>query len=468
MYVCSPLVSAVLYGDDTINVNGARSLKLQDKNNPNNVYVFVFSNKIGFVGEIDDRFLFQVKEDFRKYRQIGGSMRLQWAGQEILKNGTFNVARITDKEGLSTFNPNNKADSTVANGSDVIICTPQHNAPIFEFTDTDANDESGSGNKPTPGNGDDGKYEYGSAVTPLPQTPFEVDILSLSTITSPTTLLAAAVINSHMRGQFNTPAAQQMSSDIVAGIRAKYPKFANQQDTTTIYNCEIQLDVEYNLTAPGNLRDSFVVTLKTSNIQSTDATFFRDIIAATQPSIPSTPLPFQNANTQAVAYYRFRISIPIDGNIRQNVQVFDQILPQLRDNSINNTPFYDANYLQPVVQYNGLQPIYQVLTKHDFEFILSDDTVLGAAAVAQTPKNPEEVVSKTDFTKFQAIMKGMPPAIIMGDTGMSRTSMSQLASRGIIKDIFNLAAPIAGAIFPGIRPFTNAAKPLVDVIDNAF
>lgn len=472
MLIASPIVSAVIYGSPgDVTVGPNRTLTVDGDNGQ---YTYVLNSKIGFLADMDPRYILSVKEDFRRFRMISASMQSQWSGPELFKNGVAVTARITDKENLAEFDPNSKADNVISNVSDVLVVTCQHSEPVFEFSPVDANNDDGGGNLPDPDKSQYATYTYEV------NTKYPFQVLDGLTQPSPTLSTTNATTTAETISQWLTSVAASMSTDqninytsnrIITALANKYPNFASEGysvSATTSYSCIVKFSVTLR---PKNTTKKIVASATFNGMpDTTTGDFFRQLLLRARDYITDATQPGALTGIITDGSFNVELLVPIDGKIEQRLSVPWPIGAPLISNELTSTPFYDDNFLQPVTQILGsgdFQTSIQYQTSHLFEFVLGDTTVLATAAVANTPTDAESTVSKAHFNRFQKIMKGMPPAHILSDVGMTRTTMSQFASRGILNDIFNLAAPIAGALFPGVKPFLTAAKPLVTAIDGA-
>jgi len=472
MLVASPIVSAAISSDDpNLQIIGARSLRVNnDINTVSGFTYYVFNNKLGFLADLDPRLILTTKEDFRRFRMIVASMRSQWAGQEILKNGIAVTARLTDKENLSEFDPNQKPDCVISNNSDVLVTTCQHSEPVFTFTDVDENNDAGSGVRPNPET--EGYATYNFTIT-LGDAQNGAFVINPKATTTGTTLggRLAQVLND-CAVELAQPPNDAESSRVVSALAAKYGAFyyASNAPAINSFSCNWRVNIKLTGLGPSNDRRNAVKTVGGDNVTTTAIPTFIASLIGNAATLVSDATPFPTGNYTFVGLLQVVLRVPIDGGVNERAVIPQPIAPTLAANEVGESAFYDDSFLQPVTQVtgNGSDLTIQYQTSHAFEFVLSDTTVLGTAAVASTPVDSNNVVPKNTFERFQKVMKGMPPAHILTDTGVSNTTMAQMASRGIIKDIYNLAAPIAGVLFPGMRPIVNAAKPLVDAVDSAF
>jgi len=473
MLIASPIISAVIYTDDAdLTVRPAHAIRFQEPDGTN-YYFYVLNSKIGFLADVDDRLVVSPKEDFRRFRMISASMQAQWSGPELFKNGVAVTARITDKENLASFDPNSKADNVISNVSDVLVSTCQHSEPVFEFQPVDANNDDGGGNLPDPDKTQFAKYCYELKVfqTLSQSDGFQFIAPNISTTDASTTAQTLQQWMNKIATDMSTnDKTIRLSNEIITSLVNKYPNFksaGNTISTTSSFSCIVRVAV--TMYAPVNIGKKMVATVSYNGLaDTTNGDFFRQVVLRAQSQLNDATLPGALLGMQCSGVINIELGIPIDGAINQRIAVPWPIVSAVSENELTSTPFYDDNFLQPVTAIlggGGFNTTIQYQTSHVFEFVLGDTTVLATAAVANTPTDSEAVVSRNLFNRFQKIMKGMPPAHIMSDAGVTRATMAQFASRGILNDIFNLAAPIASAIFPAIKPFVTAAQPLVSTID---
>lgn len=460
MLASSPLISAVIFTPNPLTVSGARAITF---GLDQGFLTYVVSNKIGYLAD-EEQLIITPKEDFRKYRMIGAAMQMQWSGLELTKNGTFVCARITDKENLVSFNPNQKPDSVIANGSDVITLSCQHDDPIFSFTDVDPSNESGSGNKPTPGQGEFAVESIVIEYSDNVQLPMRVTPPSLAFVVSTSyRTVAQSLLNAYNAAKANQPLNGQITQFIEA-CAAKYPNFRSQA-AQPLYNAAIEVEVPFE--TAGAVANRSFFRYETENVSAnTPVDYITNILEASQTLVNTQAIDFGTGNATIYSSVKITLHIPVDGKINQRAQIPQPLTNGIAQNTLNDTPFYDGSFLQPVAHYQGGEFTYQVITSHSWEFILSDDTVLATAAVANSPTDPVSCMNKQQFNAFQKIMKALPPCLIQSPEGMTRATTSQLASRGILNDIFKFAGPIVGTIFPPAAPIIGALQPVVSVVDN--
>lgn len=477
MLVASPIISAVIFTkSQNVDIYPNRVIKTPI----NDGYIhYVINSKLDFLAKLDDRQILTTKDDYRRYRMITASMQAQWAGPELFKNGIAVTARITDKENLATFNPNSKADNVISNISDVLVSTCQHSEPVFDFKPVDANNDDGGGNLP-----DKDKSAYATYIYEA-KGGFESDPTSPDGFVFPITSFGWPITNiqtiirtwlTQVAAKLASPEAKSTSATIISALTNKYKNFktilTNSGGSNSSYSCTIKASVTMNDVLGTSIRQKFVSTANFSNVTDTsDDLFFSKLVEKlityiVDPTSVDAYLPLDRPGKLVI-----ELGIPIDGDIDQRALIPIPIAPILDNGEIVDTPFYDDAFLQPVtdVQPSGeFQSTLQYQTQHMFEMVLGDTTVLATAAVANSPTDSQSTVSKSMFDRYQKLMKGMPPAHIMNDVGMTRTTMAQFASRGILNDIFKLAGPIASALFPSAAPVVNALKPVVDVVDGYF
>lgn len=443
MLVASPIISAVIWAEtDDVVVQPNRSIIFPADNG---YYYYIINSKLGFLAETDARFVIMAKEDFRRFRMIAASMQSQWSGAELFKNGVAVTARITDKENMAEFDPNSKADNVISNVSDVLVTTCQHSEPVFEFSPVDANNDDGGGNLPDPDKSQYAKYVYeitsrtgGSSVDG-----FQFGTIAISTTDASTTAQTISqFLNGVQTAMSTNTATIRTSTEIVTALSEKYNNFRTEGMTispTTSYS--LQAKVSITMIAPVGPK-KLVSTVSFNNLtNTTSGDFFRQIVIKCQGLLVDDTKPGA-INGNCTGTINIELQVPIDGKINQRTSIPWPISSALANNELTSTPFYDDNFLQPVTQIlgSGEFPItMQYQTSHSFEFVLGDTTVLATSAVANTPKDPESVIQKGAFNRVQKIMKGLPPAHIMSSAGMTRATMAQFASRGIINDIFSPA-----------------------------
>jgi len=461
------------------NVYGSKYIQFDDQ--AGNRITNIISNKLAYIGALDDRYAFLPKDDFRKFRLVSAAMRSQWAGAELFKNGIAVTARLTDKEDLVDFEPNSKPDNVSSNGSDVIVTSCQHAEPVFEFQDVDTNNESGGGIKPSPDKQAFATYNFNAVAANNVPSPdgdgsgFVLPGLVFALTASNTVRYACSTFLGAMQTRMSASQAHlAASAKIVDALANKYKNFRGRSGA---WNCKWSVSVYVNY-FPGAtdvviLDPPICMTATGANVPNVGSQdFFSRLMAEAATALPANGSVL-NPGVESLIYYGhvdITVELPIDGTIDQRVFVPTPLTPALRRNELGETPYYDDSFLQPVTSVLPSASIasgvtFQYQTTHVFEFVLGDTTVLATQAVADAPTDSGTTVSKKTFDIYQKIMKGMPPALIMSGTGGSRAGYSQLESRGIIKDIYNIAGPILASLFPSAAPFVGAAAPLVGLVD---
>jgi len=489
MLCASPIIAAVINFDyevsgQTPTVSGAKSIiVLSQDPNSNAAYVYVFNNKSGFLADIDPRFLTKPKEDFRRFRMLSASMQQQWAGPELFKAGVAVTARITDKDDLSTFDPNQKADNVISNISDVIVTTCQHVNPVFEFTDVDNNNDNGGGTMPDPEIEDSSTYNqvfnFNSANTS--DKAFTFQFLTLSSAPTSNTNqkdFVGTVFGKAWPVMSASGEHSQSTGQIISAFDRKYPAFRGTANASGLhgYSCEI---IAKAIIRPVGSADKITMTIRTRNTATSTNTLFYVAIFQTLEVVAPTDLGFSTLKVPAsfVGFTSFNldveivIKIPLNGEIDQRVTIPKDLSAPLARNMVAETPFFDDSFLQPVTQVNVSDTFpftAQFQTCHHFEFVLDDTTVLGTAAVAHAPNDPESTVSKSQFDKFQKAMKGMPPALVMNDSGLTRVSKAQLKSRGVLSILHSIVSPLLSVVMPETDKYSNAFGQTANAIDAAY
>lgn len=458
----SPIISAVIYSNDgNLQIFGAESYQVAG---PKGFYTYVLGNKKNLVVDNNGNLVVTSKEDFREFRMIGSSMRMQWSGQEIFKNGTYNIARITDNEDLADFNPNVKIDSIIANVSDVVVATSQRKTANSQLLPVDPNNNDAGGVRPD--GGFKKAYETivltGGLPGPLDSGTLNYAFASNTTFTGMAGGIQAAAYSFYQ----SNAEYKRIFDTFISQLVAKYPEFYNSGSGG--YNCSVTSEIDLTATMlPLQYQSFHFQSTPNRNMygQGPNNVLFNDItseLAATAPAGNVTP---QATGTKACVFRQVIVfAIPIDGRINQRVMIPNFLTLGVDENSLADTVFYDNSFLEPVIHAQGSQMQVQVLTSHAFEFLLSDDTVLAAAAVANTPKDAEAVINVKEHNTIQKIMKGMPPGLIQGDLGMGRVSSTQLASRGILKDIMGVLGPLATQIFPSAASTFETIGGVVDML----
>lgn len=459
----SPIVSAVIASPNgNLNIVGADSYTLQGKGG---WLTYVIGNKKALITDEPNELLIQNKEDFRKFRMIASSMQIQWSGPELFKNGVFKCARVTDKDMLSDFNPDKKIDSVTANASDVIVLTSQRATATTELLAVDPNNDN-------PDGGDDLSHEQLTITFGLPG-PMDAGapIIGMGTPTKYKDVMTmlATQANATYAGVTKYKQAFDLWFNTLAN---KYPHIFDASNNSW--------RLGWKATCEGDCFSTTGVVLKVLDwtADSANTTFqigpgadlhaiIFNMLTAASPNVPVgvvTPFP----DTTFIGKINLVLELEPSRNINHRIQLPNVLTFDSDENSLIDSLFYDKGFLEPVASYQGSAGVgenaFQVITSHSFEFLLSDYTVLAAEAVANTPKDPEAMVSKPQYDRFQKIMKGMPPALIQSDTGLSRVSTAQLSSRGIIKDIYGMLGPVVSSIFPSTSNIVNTVGGIVDIL----
>lgn len=492
MLVASPIISAVIYSTDisSVEVSGAKSItKLAQENNPDAVnegFIYVLNNKLGFLADLDTRLFVTPKEDFRRFRMITASMQSQWSGPEIFKNGVQVTARLTDKDELKDFEPNEKADNTISNVSEVLVTTCQHSNPVFEFNEVDRNNDNGGGTFIDPEIEDAAVYTHEFVFNQNSTGPktfaFDAITLAPANVPSATTLaqtFISKVFDACISSLQASPQHSLVSNDIVGAYVAKYPSFRSTEINNTggsVYSCSYRAKtVITNRVNNTKLTNTATIT---NSVASLDGSFFISLFQALAAyyvnfldvgtgNTTRCPVGFNGANKYDVDV-TIVLEIPLNGRIRQNIPIPRDMTAALSRNMVAETPFFDDNFLQPVTSVSvtyANQYAAQYQTCHMFEFVLDDTTILGTTAVAHAPNDSDTTVSKAQFDKFQKTMKGMPPALILNDTGFTRTTTGQLKSRGVLSQLVGLVKPLMSVLLPGAQPYLGAIGETADYID---
>lgn len=469
-YLPSPVYCARIWssaGPQTITVSLTESNIIGD-------YVYVVGNKLGYTGKIDDNGTFFTPDsDWRQFRCIQSTGTIEWIGPEINRNGIIQIARAIDNQELSTFALNTKADCVTTGVDGVVSVSAQHNKPVFEMHDVDPNDADAAGDKSDPvlyiksyvsnpysnaiqpaGNMNSLRYIPATPAAPITWSNFAMNVAgAFADVPGQQTDLRAYIqLMDDKWGCLNqTNAGPMYTGSITGRVRLRAHGYAagevaDPNWSTFLQNQESSVYKFYLNSDNGTIALSSIVA---------------DIAAALANEVGSstnTPdlFPFTVAPGKVATLspyldleFKFEASKPENGqdvNMRVRVPVSMKSPEQLQE--ADTQLFIDPDYSRPVVQIIATNSSFKITAQTMFELVVQDDSPFTQMAIAtNNVADPIDSLSASDMKTLAAIVKAMPPGLMLDDNGgFGRTAQLQLESRGILSSIVNILRPLGNSI----------------------
>lgn len=469
----SPVVIAEIYDPQAgLVVSGAKTFKLDN-------IIYVLGSKTQQLGEVNERYEFSPKIDWKKYRCTGYSGSSSWVGREIDKCGTIYAARMNEEVPIADFDPTLKQDVIFSQAFKDQSFAATHKEPVYDWLYVDPNeaiiDETATGKPNTSeiaikiflGNSDDAVAGGGTATSwpYLPGVSFNA--------TNNTFQKLWASGNTYNNRNINYVADQ---------LTTENNKWHFIAMTSTSYSMDVAMDWEIeplftdDSITPAQASGSFPFTATGSSILDLAKAMFTQLNIAIQDiSIPpynTTQSAPQMCSTRVIFTMKFKPSGHMLRTYDRNVKMVRSIPASFAVAELDGL-FCDRTFAQPVLEYN--LPLAQVSNSFAFQFIhntnyeliVDDASVLANYAVAADVDKQSDVVDIQN-EKIQHIMQSLPPMITFDGGILSGTATTELASRGAIKDIFSVLGPLASTIFPEITPFLPIGGAIASAVDGIF
>lgn len=469
MLLPSPIIIATIVSNKQLQIGGTNVISLVDSRAPKFNYTYhVLGNKTGFLGDVSPDFIFTPREDWSKFRGVCLSGSMEWVGPQIVVNGVIYVARITNKDDLAEFNPLSKADSVSTTCDNMITVSGQHVNPTLEWQYVDENDDT-----------DDNK-DQDSQITEVINFLFADSTLgALSYGTLAPTTLDAAGLNGAISGALLDAPQRAALNRIGGDIFAKYSSaFVHSVGGAgqVVFSCKprVELCIDNAVALSANIAEWENISINDSPVNFDVGVDFASLCLANIASVISTSAAaFPNAPPTGPYGVNMSIRLVLKASVNDvsamntSAKISSSLISDLITGRDQLDHFSD-NFLCPAINLQSDKPFHQVHHSINWELTVEDDSPFTMDTVSTSQADPTESVSAAEFKKYCQIMEGMPPAIIYNDTGMSQQAQTQLASRGIIKDIANFLGPLAQTIFPGFAPVIGIAQGIANQVDSAF
>lgn len=472
LFLNSPLVIAHIVSDQELAFSGVRFITVPMEDGRWTYYIF--GNKTGFIGDVDNRFVFTPKPDWSQYRGLAMSGSATWVGKQLDKNGTYYVARITDEEQLNDFDVLSKADNVVCPIDDMISFTGVHNEPTYPFDHIDDND--GAIIDPARpaetfeevlnvvfGVGQLGAFSYKR---------FEGTVNAKITATQVSNFLRPIFIGNVDNGRFDL-------ENFFADLSNKYGNVFYRVETTTgqqkyLFTSDVKVILASNaLVVDGVSLESWKnetteVTIPASKYAESNLSelFLAHILEAIGSFISNND---DLTAPKISSNWNFALRVVLRGdNIFQTKHFNGRKMRSglIADlvTGLDQVTHLGTNMQLPVVQVQSDSPRIQFTHSTFWELVVEDSSPFTIDIVAGASNNKDSV-KKGEFNRYVNIMKGMPPALEFTDGNLSEFAASQLQTRGIFGDIANFLGPVIGTIFPPAKPFVGIAQNLISTLE---
>lgn len=491
-WIASPIIICRIICPQLLNIGATRSITQVDP--VTGLYdIYVLGNKTGYLGDLTDKFQFNYSEDWTKYRVSACSGALTWCGKEIDKNGVVYTSRISNKDDLTSFDPQMNADNVVSNVDDVITVSCQHAVPIYNWKPLDPNDEVAETNNEH--QVQDFEFSYDQffafqAMTNLSKLP-NGEYAALTTIAGTGNLSAFATeLLAAFLSSFTASGGNTWLTEWIGQLNGKYGNaFASPTNATQfVLKARPTVTVAFRYILPETDADATYKTffgrlggtdveaeIPIANIEESDeaivfsnpADLFNALMtrwAAVFVAEYTTSAPtgvYDCINMRAVVKMNFKFNVPGARQVNTRAKVSYNLSPTIADGASAITP-YDDDFRFPVSRVVSSSPFFQVFQQVTTELQVQDGSPFTELAVAHAKSSRSTTVQKREIEKFARIMEGMPPALVMGQNGLNRLSTSMLDARGIIGDIAGFLGGAASTFIPGAAAIVGPITGLID------
>jgi len=472
LFLPSPIIIAEIISNVPLQITGTKVISLQ---NEDNQYVYyVVGSKVGFVGTIDNNFIFTPREDYSQYRILAMSASCDWFGKQLDKNGTYYASRITNREDLSEFDLLSKPDSLISNMDGKVVLTGQQIKPTYEFEYIDDNDDETEQSKP------DAKIVEYINLTFSNATRGSGSYPAWRSLTKAVNVedVMAFIVGVLLIGD-NRPALNSLGAE----LQRKYGDalFHTEVDATgkafVVFNQNISflLSVNYYMNNGEKVAGWNSLQLET-DVQPSQGTQNIDFA---QSLVTNMGIGVRAMWTNFSAPPAFAKEAVLSFNIRavlrgtdilirrpyQMAKISTNIIPDIVEGHDQLTHM-GSNIRSPVLQVQSEMPFLQFQHVVVEEMVIEDDSVLTLDAIATNDASDQALsVNLVDFKRFTKIMSSMPPMLEYNDGVIGQTGQQELANRGILGTIAGILGPIAAAIFPPVGMLLPVINDLVTGVE---
>lgn len=483
----SPVFSARIWnseGPSNITITSADSVVFGD-------FTMVLNNRLQYVGTITDG-EFLASSVWDKFQGVALAGSAEYIGRAELRNGIVESSRTSDVDKLATFIPSQNADYVKLSVDSPISFSAQHAEPTYTFFDVDPNDTIVDGGGP-------------SFQGTLVHEKFFVNSHPIDGVFGPLTGPTNGVGTLAVGATLWSDVANAFLASVDATIAANDTKMSNFIDMLDrkwgcivhenggnyfIGGILVTFKPEYALPLGiGSNWSNYITSLlnewtfqarvavptgrtNKAGIMTAARAQLNTYLLANQYSGAIAPFPVPLTVATGVSLrttfeFEFESLLIADGRDIDTSMRIPRDITGAFDLQASPTFMYDRSFKLPVIQFDCRDLAYSVSTTYMMSLLVND-----ANAFTEDVKSSISgdrgfrSISAPQLTRFNRIMKGMPPAIQLGEVGPSAMQVSALASRGILKDIVNFVGPVVGTIFPAAMPFIGPVTQLAHAVDN--
>jgi len=477
MWLPSPIVVAQIYSptEDDLTITGARYISIPAEKGGTMYYVV--GNKVGFVGVVDEQFIFTPREDFAKYRVMALAGQAKWFGKAINMNGTIYGSRITNKDDLVDFDLLSKPDSVITNMDGTVIVIGQNIEPVYKFDYVDDNDDEDPDPVTEARITEEINISFAGSSAGALSHPVYTERTDRPTTTGD---INKASFIKHMADNILARGDSEALNGLGAALIRKYGSafFTVGDDGRYKLNqdCDVQFSV-VKVVQDDNRFETF------DNVQVADSfnpdelppsTFFAGLVSNLLvhavrdrlfDRLPTFPI-----KTQVYTSCSFLLRIvlkgtQITGRHRSMAKIPTSIIPDIVEGHDQLTHM-GHNIRCPVVQFQAEQPFLQFQHVVFEELVIEDDSILTLDAIATNDESNQALsVSLPQFRTLSKALASMPPLLMCEKDMLGQVAQQEMANRGILTTIAGLLGPIAGAIFPPVAALLPTINQIAGAVD---
>lgn len=512
-FLPSPLIVAEVHTKGRLNIGGVPHVEIY--NIDGSVSYFIIGSKVEQLGMLDGH-KFKPRADWAKYRCIGYSAGSMWVGREIDKAGVVYAARMNEEVPLDKFNPTLKQDAIFGRAFQEQSYAGTHKEPVYDWAHADPNEAALDPDHPDGPSGDKSITFVYNASHVNPDYNRTTNRATVYTYGTPTPSYPDALGFGLIRGFDNQPGniindlcltASRQDAQTFVELHAAINKFSSMYPTSTTvtpagtewtHNLNLSINVSSiffpysggptsNYSIDGIKSSEFFVEFTESEaLYINDQVEFMKSMARTISQSKSLMDFITNqintfgspAKNSGDLWFGFDVRVvsnvllnkPLRENHQRGLREYDIYANVQWDDA--SGMFHDDTWASPVAYFsfpttpdNSDQYMMQFVHQTNLELIVDDTSPLANFAIAQESNSVDTVVDQSE-KRLQRVMQALPPMVTFDNGQLGSTSTTELASRGVIKDIADLLGPLAAAMFPQFAPLIGGAQALAGAFDN--
>lgn len=479
--VASPIVTHLIYcstGAGSIEIKGASSFIMDDHT------VAVVGNKLEYLGNYVAPSDFTPKEDYRQFRILAISDKIEYTGKVLDVNGTTYTAMMQSPLEMSTVSPSQIADSVRAPVVKAITRIGQHKEPTFRYNYVEPSDNVDSKEKITINNSFD--FTTDSSADSV----WSTDAIQCGALETPFTIADAATsITDKVQTMFNNSLSVGTIEDFnsyMDEINNRYGIYQDEYKTFTITHSKGFLPKAYvNRTMPAVGHDAFInlyeggyyeepeasTKFQGTNIKPGPTAYLEhlfgsnDLISEMNDWITAKPAPNYNLPAGKLLW---------GGTLQFSFEFLPRKAPSLRLDDMAKYPsvnlqniiyedetstFVDSHYKVPVTEITAIGNLdFLVTFRCLYQLILNDKSVL--AEQAKMYDAQKDTIKANNLERVIRVLRMGAPAYIEGE------EQEQMRARGIFSQLAEIVGPIVGTIFPPIGGVIQNGGKIIDNMIN--